>query len=302
MADGSGDRLAALLERPAAGEVRAGAPLVALIHGLGGDENSVYLQSTSAHLLQRGYPVLRLNLRGAGPSRPWCREQYHAGRSEDLRDALAAVSSLLPPAGLVLVGFSLGGNMLLKFLAEHGSTTHGLRGAVSVSAPIDLSRAAHRILETRNRFYHRHLLGGMKQEALADQTISKEERRIVEEVTSIVDFDDRIVARRNGFAGAEDYYAKTHARQFLSAIRVETLVIHALDDPWIPAAAYTSFDWSSNPHLTPLLPSGGGHLGFHAQGSRIPWHDRCLEDFLASLEGDARELPSQVPAAIGGTR
>ena len=100
-------------------------------------------------LLRRGYPVLRLNLRGAGPSGPLCRLQYHAGRGEDLRDALRSLDPALTRRGLVLIGYSLGANMLLKFLAEHAAG-FDLRGAVSVSAPIDLSAASQRFLEPRD--------------------------------------------------------------------------------------------------------------------------------------------------------
>ena len=286
LADGSGDRLAALWERPAAG--LPGAPLVVVIHGLGGDETSAYVRASASHLLARGHPVLRLNLRGAGPSRPLCRQQYHAGRSEDLRDALRGLPAEACTHGLVLMGYSLGGNMLLKFLAEYGRETPGLHGAVAISAPIDLARSSRRILERRNGLYHRHLLAGMKREALAAASNSDEERRILREVRTIIEFDERIVAPRNGFAGADDYYARNHARQFLPAIEVETLLVHALDDPWIPAPMYTGFAWDRNPRLHPLLPSGGGHVGFHAADSRTPWHDRCVLRFLAHLAAAGR--------------
>ncbi len=89
------------------------------------------------------------------------------------------------------------------------------------------------------------------------------------------------MAPRNGFANAAAYYAACHARQFLGAIRTPTLVIHAQDDPWIPAEAYLSFDWKDNPALVPLLPEGGGHVGFHGEGSTTPWYDRCLGEWLA---------------------
>ncbi len=277
--DGSGDVLSARLDRPPASWERGG-PVVVLIHGLGGDERSAYLEASAGRLLRCGRTVVRLNLRGAGPSRATCRAQYHAGRTEDLLAAISALPADLVSEELVLVGFSLGGNMLLKFLAEFGDRAP-VRAAMSVSAPIDLAAASRRILERRNTVYHRHLLTGMRAEALAAEGLSDDERRILGEVRSIVEFDDRIVAPRNGFAGAEDYYARCHARRFLPEIRVPTLVLHALDDPWIPAEAYTSFDWSSAPALVAGLPPGGGHVGFHAQGGRVPWHDRCLEALLA---------------------
>jgi len=182
--------------------------------------------------------------------------------------------------GIVGVGFSLGGNMLLKYAAEYDD----LRGVVSVSAPIDLAAASQRFLAPRNRVYHAYMLAGMKREALAPGAlVSDEERRLLPGIRSILEFDEKIVAPRNGFAGAADYYARNHARRFLAGIRVPALLVHALDDPWIPADAYTSFDWGANPRLVPLLAPGGGHVGFHGRGSRMPWHDRCLRRFLEAL-------------------
>jgi predicted alpha/beta-fold hydrolase len=276
--DGSGDRLAARSFEPEA--PRDGAPVVVLVHGLGGSADSTYIQVTAAHLSGLGYRVVALNLRGAGDSRPLCRQQYHAGRTDDLRDALLALPAHLVRNGVVVVGFSLGGNMILKYAAEHG----GLRGAVSISAPIDLESASYRFLDRRNYFYLGYLLGRMKQETLdAEEGVTEEERSLIPGLRTILEFDDRIVAPRNGYSGATEYYARNNARQFLGEIRLPTLLIHALDDPWIPARMYTDYAWSKAPDLQPLLPRSGGHVGFHARGSRVPWHDRCLERFLEAL-------------------
>ena len=258
MSDGSGDRLSGLLETPV--EPRPAAPLVVLIHGLSGSEESAYMIATSALLLARGFAVLRLNLRGAGPSRATCKLQYHAGRSEDLRDALRALPPALTREGLALVGYSLGGNMLLKFSAEAGGELP-VRATVSISAPIDLRAASDRFLDARNRIYHLRLLRGMKQESLAPGALTTDaERQIIERARSILEFDEKIVAPRNGFAGADAYYQACHARQVLLDIRVPTRVIHALEDPWIPSDAYRVVAWSQHPQLVPLLPPAGGHV------------------------------------------
>jgi len=277
--DGSGDRLAARLERPRRGD-RA---LAVLIHGLGGCEDSSYIAVTAAELRSRGHPVLRLNLRGAGASGPLCRLHYHAGRTEDLHDALRSLPAPLADAGLVLVGFSLGGNLLLKFLAEFGED-FPVRAAASVSAPIDLAASARRFMAPRNRFYQWHMLRALRREAEGDGgRLSDRERAAVRAARSLWEFDDRFVAPRNGWPSAEAYYAASMALPFLHAIRVPTLVVHALDDPWIPPDAYLDFPWRRHPRLRPLLPERGGHVGFHARGDRRPWHDRCLAAFLDEL-------------------
>jgi hypothetical protein len=280
LGDGSGDALAARLHVPQAPTQR---PLAVLIHGLSGCEDSLYLQNTALRLLTDGYPVLRLNLRGAGRSRPLCRLHYHAGKSEDLAAVLAALPAHLRTHGVVMVGYSLGGNLLLKFLGEGGERC-GLRAAVSVSAPIDLLAAAERIASRRNLVYHRYMLQRIKLERSAPPAdLTEAERVAIVEARSIPEFDERVTAPRNGFASAADYYVRSSALPLLGSIRVPTLVIHAQNDPWIPAAAYLGYDWRRNPHLHPLLPKSGGHIGFEGRDSRIPWHDRCISAFLGGL-------------------
>lgn len=119
---------------------------------------------TAAHLLALGYPVLRLNLRGAGPSRPMCRLQYHAGRTEDLAGAIAALPPEITAHGVAAIGYSLGGNLLLKHLGKTGAAS-GVRVAVSVSAPLDLVAASRRMLRPRNLVYQHYLLRSMKRES-----------------------------------------------------------------------------------------------------------------------------------------
>ena len=283
LADGSGDVLVGSLQTPVRTSEDPERPLAVLVHGLSGSADSSYMIATARVLLEAGYPVLRLNLRGAGPSRPLCRLQYHAGRSEDLRDALESDPFPDTAKGLVLVGYSLGANMLLKFLAEFGGR-FPIRGACAISAPIDLEAASYRFLDPRNRGYHWHLLRNMKREALAaDGAMSASEREAVLAAKSILEFDDRFVAPRNGYADAAAYYADNMARRFLAEIAIPTLVIHARNDPWIPSEVYTSYPWSENPKLRPLLAKGGGHVGFHGRGSAIPWYDRCLLPFFEAL-------------------
>ena len=281
MRDGSGDHLVGALHAPApASQVSASRPLAVLIHGLTGCQDSLYMLRSAAAFLATGYPVLRLSLRGAGPSRPLCRFQYHAGRSEDLRDALLGLPAEVTANGLVLVGYSLGGNMLLKFLADYGRDFPVL-AAGSVSAPIDLAESSRRFLDRRNWLYHRWLLARMKEETLAGpaDALTAEERARVTQAATVLAFDDMHVAPRNGFAGAADYYAKCSALGFLPAIEVPALLIHAEDDPWIPSNAYDRAMRAGNDRLTCLLVPGGGHVGFHDE-TPVAWHDRCLLQFF----------------------
>lgn len=281
LSDGSGDQLAAALNRPP--KPKPHAPLILVIHGLTGSEQSCNVQRSATSLLAAGYPVLRVNLRGAGPSRPLSRFQYHAGRTADLDMALAALPRDLLANGIAAAGFSLGGNMLLKFLGERGRA-QPVRAAVSVSAPIDLAACARQMLRWRNFGYQRYLMHDMRVEALASASeLTAREVKALSEARSIWQFDQDFTAPRNGFTSAEDYYAKNGAASFLDGIKVPTLVIHAQDDPWVPPDAYLGYDWKRNRALVPLLPECGGHVGFHGSDRGASWHDVTIARFFDAL-------------------
>ena len=181
--------------------------------------------------------MLRLNLRGAGPSRATCAGQNYAGRSQDFRALLDVLPAELAKDGVAAVGYSLGGAMLLKYLGEEGAAAP-LVAAASVSAPIDLSATCRSMLRGRNIVYHRHLLGQMKEEATGvGAALSATERAAILGSRTIWDYDDVFIAPRHGFAGAEDYYERCKPLGFMAGIRIPTLVLAAMDDPWIPGGA-----------------------------------------------------------------
>jgi predicted alpha/beta-fold hydrolase len=275
--DGTGDTLLASLDQPAT--AKAGRPLVILIHGLTGAEDSLYILSMARLMLGRGSSVLRLNLRGAGSSRPLCREHYYAGRSQDFRALLSLLPAELTRDGVVAVGYSLGGAMLLKYLGEEGEAAP-LTAAATVCAPIDLAATCRQMMRRRNHFYHRYILGEMKVEATAEGAVlTPPERAAILEARTVWEYDDRFIAPRYGFGSAEDYYERCRPTRFMAGIRIPTLVLAALDDPWIPGALYHGYDWA-NRSLTPLLPEQGGHVGFHGRGSHQPWSDLAVARFF----------------------
>ncbi|MGZ6186923.1 MAG: YheT family hydrolase [Candidatus Binataceae bacterium] len=257
-------------------------PLVVLIHGLTGGEDSRNIVTSAGFYLRRGHNVLRLNLRGAGPSLAASRSQYHSGRSEDVRAAIAALPASLKHNGVLIVGVSLGGNVVLKYLAE--GADHAVRAGASVCAPIDLKAAQQRIMAPRNALYHRHLLRAMKQ-GIRDAHPAVRDRYapLLDGITSVYEYDDRIVADAHGFTGAEDYYARSSAGPLLGRISVPTLLVHAHNDPWVPAESYLGREWRQDGPLTLALAPDGGHVGFHARDDAQPWHDRVIAAFFADV-------------------
>jgi predicted alpha/beta-fold hydrolase len=203
----------------------------------------------------------------------------------DFRRVLWQIPEELMTNGIVAVGYSLGGTMLLKYLGEEGSFSP-LRAAATICAPIDLIATGQQMMRPRNRLYHAYILNALKAETLADGSrLDAEERLVVRNVRAVQEYDDRFIAPRYGYRGVEDYYQLCAPLTYMPEVRVPTMVLAACDDPWIPIATYKSFKWRDNPWLLPVLTPTGGHVGFHGAASNQPWCDLALEKFLDQIDG-----------------
>ena len=275
--DGSGDRLTGTLEQPLAPSPRA--PLVVLIHGLTGCQESAYVRESARFFLARGLCVLRLNLRGAGSSRRVAGGYYHAGCAADLRDVFRGLREVDRPNGVFAIGYSLGGNILLNLLGQPGLHPN-LVGAATVSAPIRPLEASQRMMAPRNAIYHRWLLQRMKRDVLSSASLTEHERAAIRRAQTVFEFDEFCVAPRNGFHGALDYYERTAGARFVAAIGVPTLMLHACNDPWIPADPYFALLDRTPPTVEIAIAKSGGHVGFHERGHAETWHDRTIAAFM----------------------
>jgi predicted alpha/beta-fold hydrolase len=184
----------------------------------------------------------------------------------------------LTRSGVLPIGFSLGGNLLLKFLGEAGRHSP-VRRAASVSAPLDLARSCRSLMRWRNYLYHRYIMAHLKRNCTAPGAeLSETERKAILGAATLWQFDHEFTAPRHGFAGAGEFYELNSSQNFLDRIRTDTLLIHAQDDPFVPATPYFEQAWSKMPKLTALLPRSGGHLGFHDPLG--VWHLRQIELFF----------------------
>lgn len=277
--DGSGDEILATLDTP---NIPVAGPLMILIHGLTGSENSVYMRATSNYHLKKGRCVLRLNLRGAGPTAKTCRKHYHGGDISDIGDALDYLDDNIKSNGVFLIGFSLGGNILLNFLAENDQ--YNLLGAASVSASIDPKAAAEKLLSARNAIYQSRLLRHMKAEYLSKRNdLSDHEKEVMLNTKSIYDFDDKITGPKNGYKDAEDYYYQTKSARKIASIKIPLLIMNARNDPWIPYGSYEKLKRNAPDNVNVLITDGGGHVGFHEKGQVDTWYDRQIDEFVSTL-------------------
>ncbi len=273
--------------------------LVLIVPGLGGCADGPGPRRLALALQRAGFASLRLNLRGAGPGRPLAGGSYAARCDRDLLPVLERAHQLAGPLPLAAVGFSLGGTILLN--ACQANAGEALAALVCVGSPLDLVGCSAALARPRNAAYQAWLVSRLRRETLADRRgLSEAERRILQgpgRPRTIRDFDERITAPRWGYGSVDQYYA---AASPLAVLRQQaqgcegprTLLLHAADDPWVPAGpTQTLADLltrippaSASPTLEVLVTRRGGHCGFHGEGDdpQASWSDRLTVAWLHS--------------------
>jgi len=256
--------------------------LAILCHGLEGSFHSPYIRGMASTLLLRGWDVLAWNYRGCGPQPNRLLRFYHSGATEDLRAVLAHAAEGYQ--SLALVGFSLGGNLVLKYLGEP-SPNPAITSAAALSAPIDLASSAH-ALDTRpaNRLYLHRFLSTLRAKIRAKaarfpDAISLEPLKTAR---SFATFDDAYTARLHGFHNAQDYWTRCSALHFLPHLTVPTLLLNALDDPFLATPSFPHDIARNHPALWLETPAHGGHVGFlQHDGHLHPWSELRVAQFLS---------------------
>jgi predicted alpha/beta-fold hydrolase len=275
------------------GEPNAAKGIVALFHGLEGSINSHYAHDMAANLQEQGYLVVLMHFRGCGGEQNLRPRAYHSGETEDAWYFLNWLEQQYPALKKVAIGYSLGANMLLKLLGEQVQQNI-LQAAVAISPPFRLEQCAASIDQGFSRFYQSYLLKSMVNNLLTKmQTIDYEDRlQITQEqakkLKNFREFDEHVTAPVHGFANADDYYQRCSAVNFLKNIITPTLILHAIDDPFMNQEVLPREDeLSANVRLE--ISEKGGHVGF-MQGSpwqpRI-WTHRRVNDFIVNFLGES---------------
>jgi uncharacterized protein len=282
---GDGDRLVYLDSAPPGW--RRDQPIVLMVHGLCGCAESQYIVRIARRLLTLGFRVARINLRGAGTGFGLARGIYHAGRTEDVLKAAEQIASNAPGSPIVLLGFSLGGNLVLKLGAELGQSRAWLDSIVAVNPPIELEACSTYLRSGFSRLYDRHFV------RLLRQLIERLHVRFPDlgevdwrKIKSIYDFDDFYTAPRNGFSGAIDYYRRASAGPLIKEIARPGLVLTAADDPFIPVSSILQVEFPSL--LEREVAPYGGHLGYVSRtrfGPNHHWLDARICHWLSNRLG-----------------
>ncbi len=264
--------------------------LAVILHGLEGHSRRTYVLGMASAARSCGFDVLAMNLRGCGGEPNRRLSSYHSGLTGDVHDVLRMVARLGRYASVSLIGFSLGGNLVLKYLGEDSERVPvEVAGAVAISVPCDLEDSARALARPACRIYMRYLL-----DQLGKKVIEKSRRfpgaldvGALRGVRTFQDFDDRFTAPMHGFRDALDYWRKSSCKQFLTSITRPACVINALDDPFLGPGCFPWREAEANPRLTLLTPPAGGHVGFVGVGAgRMYWSEWQSMRFLTALGGE----------------
>ena len=264
-------------------------PLVLVLHGLEGSSRAKYVVGLLREAFGRGWDGVAMNFRSCSGELNRRPRFYHSGETEDLDVVVAGLVARYPGRPLALIGYSLGGNVLLKWLGERGEKVPDqVRAAVAVSVPYDLGVAAYHVDHGFGRLYGQVFLRTLKAKALAKvrRFPGLVDPRVVSSLSSFAEFDERVTAPIHGFAGARDYWSRSSSIPWLSAIQRPTLLISACDDPFLPSECLPRDTITGSPYLEAEFPDRGGHVGFVEGGwpwSASYWVDRRAVSFLDAI-------------------
>ena len=264
---------------------RRTAMTVVIVHGLEGSTESQYVIGSGSKAWLAGMNVVRMNMRNCGGTEKLTPTLYHSGMSGDID---AVLTELIKEEGLervAVVGFSVGGNLALKLVGEYGThPPRELKAVATVSPAMDLAPSADALHDWRNRLYEIRFLLNLKRRFRRKAQLfpGRYDLRFLKGCSTIREFDHEITARYEGFSSADDYYSRSSASRVVEKITVPTLIIHALDDPFIRVLPETRSKVAANPNITFVETQHGGHCAFLAEpnGYDGRWAEKLVIEFI----------------------
>jgi predicted alpha/beta-fold hydrolase len=264
-------------------------PIAILFHGLAGSYKSPYIQGVMKEFKKAGINSVLMHFRSCSGTINNLPRSYHSGETGDALFFIRLLKKRYPDAKLYGVGYSLGGNMLLKLLGEMGEKSLLLAG-VSVSAPMQLDTCANTINNGFSKIYQNHLVKNLKNSLLEKykqhdmKTLLNFKKEDVKKIKTFWEFDEIYTAPIHGFKSAQDYYTKCSSKQFLKNIKIPTLIIHSSDDPFMSTDIIPKKNELSTYCILELY-SHGGHVGFISGNIFQPeyWLEKRVVNYLSSI-------------------
>lgn len=254
--------------------------IIILTHGLEGSSDRPYIRGMSNVLNANGWDAVAVNFRSCSGEPNLQPYSYHSGSSNDLKLVIEHVQKSY--AQIAGIGYSLGGNVLLKYLGEQGADSK-LLGGVAFSVPCDLKGSAQQLTRWDNRLYMWNFMRLLKAkvEEKATRFPGIVDASEFDSIKTFEEFDNRYTAPLNGFKNAEDYWAQCHSKRVLPHIKVPTLLVNAKDDPFLSDSCYPQKEAQENPHFTLEIPKYGGHVAFQQKG--MYWSEQRAINFLSQF-------------------
>ena len=253
--------------------------VVILCHGLEGDSKRPYMRAMCKHLNNLGFDVIAFNFRGCSGVPNKQLRMYHSGATDDLQVVVDYAKSL-GYESISLLGFSLGANLILKYLGEQEQEIDFISNAVAIAPPCDLNAASNQIMRFQNYPYFIRFLKSLKQKVKTKaKQYSEVDLERLNKIRSISEFDDLYTAPLHGFKDANDYYTKCRSKIFIPHITTRTLIISAENDPLLPKECIPYLEAKENPNVNLLVSKFGGHTGFPLK-NKIYWHEMIAGKFL----------------------
>jgi predicted alpha/beta-fold hydrolase len=258
--------------------------LAILSHGLEGNTRSKYIRGMAIALMKHGWDVLAWNYRGCGDEPNRLLSSYHSGKTDDLDLVIQQAIAKRQYDQIDLVGFSLGGNLVLKYIGERKEDIDPMiHRAVAFSAPCELACSSNELSKWQNRIYMERFLKTLRAKIINKHGDFPDALDLtdISKIQNFSQFDGRYTAPIHGFGGADDYWNRSSSRQYLSSIQIPALMINAANDPFLGPRCYPFEEAEAHPLLFLEVPNQGGHVGFVT--SKGYWSETRAVEFLSGV-------------------
>ena len=258
--------------------------LIIVLHGLEGNAQRPYMTGTAKLFNKNGIDAVCVNFRGCSGEPNLKYRSYHSGATEDLEDVIQHIIDTKHYSNIYIKGYSLGGNMTLKYLGERDDIPHQIKAAIAISVPCFLKGSAIELHRFKNKLYHDRFKKDLvdrlklKQNQYADILSIND----IKSIKTLTDFDNIYTSKAHGFKDANDYYKQCSSLQFLHNIKVPTLIVNALNDSFLSPECFPIKDAKSNPNLFLEMPTYGGHVGF-IDRNNIYYNEKRALEFVKGL-------------------
>ncbi|WP_025741979.1 YheT family hydrolase [Aquimarina pacifica] len=257
--------------------------LVIIIHGLEGNGQRQYILGTAKHLNKNGWDAVAINLRSCSGENNRLYKSYHAGASEDIEQCIHHIINRNSYPQIGLCGFSLGGNIVLKYLGEDRTIPKEIKAAIGVSVPCDLYNSLLEINKPQNYIYQQRFIRHLKTKLYERQTIFPDQISIadIKDCKSLMDIDNLYTSKAHGYINAMDYYTKCSSLQYLKNIRIPSLILNAKNDSFLGNSCYPIIEAQQNSKIFLEIPKYGGHVGFYTTGEAYYNEVKTLDFFMS---------------------